>query len=458
MNRVIALTERMPWDPEPYDASMDAFFGGVEIQALEKLPKPLVLALAEEAQDPEFLAYLVGVLRTQDPYNTIMDAMAKEMAAEQMGLDGYLGYVGMDGLDHLGKSFFKKIGQKIKSVAKKITKPIIDVHKKAFAAVKKIEKKVVRGAQNVWRKYGNIILTVVGAVLAPFTGGASLAAASVLIAANTMYAKKKAADAAKKAAKADAATQQAAADQANSEVMAQVDQFYRDNQAWFEEHAITPDKWATLTLDQKIDIINAGAKGTLPVGIGPVVGTGANEPAPGTVPTTTPVPQPYPPPMPVVSPPSGGQPVYIPGGGPGPAPGAPAPSGGEPSYGPPPGGGAAPADAPPAKETFDVLVEGAPVGTFPTLEGAARAALAMTTAGDRFEVIANGKSTGLRIRTTDGSLDVPPGMEAEVRSMPREKMAEFVAQAEKDTKGSGGIPWGWILLAAGGAAKVTGII
>lgn len=105
-----------------------------------------------------------------------------------------------------------------------------------------------------------------------------------------------------------------------------------------------------------------------------------------------------------------------------------------------------------------MLIEGAHVGTFPTLEGAAKAALAMTQTGDRFEVIANGKSTGLRIRTSSGSLDVPPDMDAQVRSMSHEKMVEFVAQAEKDTKGAGGgFPW-WILLVAGGAAKVTGII
>ena len=105
--------------------------------------------------------------------------------------------------------------------------------------------------------------------------------------------------------------------------------------------------------------------------------------------------------------------------------------------------------------TFDLLVEGQRVGTFSTLEDAARAALGMTQPGDRFEVIANGQSTGLRVRTSKGSIDVPPDIEAQVRAMPREKMAAFVAQAEKET--GGGFPW-WILLVGGGVvAKVAGV-
>lgn len=462
MSRMM-LSEPMPWEPPPFeDDGMDSFFGGVEIAKLEKLPPRLQAALAEEAQDPEFLAYLVGVLRTSDPYSTLVDAMGKELAAEQMGLDGYLGYVGMDGLDDLGKSFFKRVGSAIKRVAKKV---IIDPHKKVFQTLKKIEKKVVRGAERVWRKYGNIILTVVGAALSIFIGPAAMAAASVLIAANTMYQKKKAADAAKRAAKKEAGQLQAEADVSNAELVKQVDQFFRDNQAWFLEHGITPEKWATLTLDQKIDIINAGAKGTLPVGIGPVVDPNTGQPVStppsgGTPPSTMPPSGTIigPPPGGIQPPPGGGGATWGGGGGGGggPQPGGGGGGGGGPQYGPPPGG-EAPADSGPTVGTFDLMVEGQPAGTFPTLEEAARAALAKTTPGDRFEVYANGQSTGLRVRTSSGSIDVPADLVAQVRGMARDKMGDFVAQAEKDTKGGGGIPWGWILLAAGGVAKVAGV-
>lgn len=105
--------------------------------------------------------------------------------------------------------------------------------------------------------------------------------------------------------------------------------------------------------------------------------------------------------------------------------------------------------------TFDVLVEGQKIGTFGVLGEAAQAALQATTPGDRFEVIANGQSTGLRIRTSSGSIDVPPDIEAKVRTLPRERMGEFVEKAEKELadKKGGGFPW-WLLLVGGGAALV----
>jgi hypothetical protein len=415
---------RLPWESDPYSPSnLEMFLGAAESEAIDKLPKHLVAYLLDEAEDPAFVTdYLIPALRTSNPHETIMSDMAREAMRYQLAEYG----VGSFELYEmgLGKSFFKKIGK----VIRKVTAPI-----------HRIEKKIVRGVEKVWHKYGNIILTVVGGVMSIFVGPAAMAAASVLIAANTMYQKKKAADAAKKAAKQDAAQQMAAADATTAQVAAQVEQFYQQNTQWFLDHGITPDKWASLTLDQKIDIINAGAKGTLPVGIGPTVDPSTSQPitAPGTSPGT--------------GPPAGG-------GGGGPAPGGYAPGGGgggggEPSYGPPPGGETGGA---PTAEAFNVLVEGKQIGTFGTLEAAAKAALDATKTGDRFEVIANGRSTGLRVRTSSGSIDVPPDMEAQVRAMSHEKMMEFVAQAEKDTKG--GIPWGWIILAAGGAAKITGII
>ncbi len=126
--------------------------------------------------------------------------------------------------------------------------------------------KVVDGAKKFMAgKYGNIVIGAVGAVLAPFTGGASLAAAAALTAANGMYQTKKAAEEAKKAAKADASQLQAQADQAEAETRQQVDAFYSQNQAWFSQHGITPDKWAAMSLEEKIAVIQAGADGKLQV-------------------------------------------------------------------------------------------------------------------------------------------------------------------------------------------------
>ena len=40
-----------------------------------------------------------------------------------------------------------------------------------------------------------------------------------------------------------------------------MDQFFQQNQAWFAQHGITPEQWASMTFDQKVAAINAGAAG-----------------------------------------------------------------------------------------------------------------------------------------------------------------------------------------------------
>lgn len=396
--------------------------GIAEVEALERLPRELQALLAAESSDPSFVAeFLVPALRTPDPYETIMARIVREAAGKELADMGLA--------DHgLGKSFFKRAASAIKRVHKAVEKKIVP------KAIQKLHAKIQKPMKKVWRKYGNIIIQIAGVVLAPFTGGASLAAAAVLVAANSAYNAKRAADQAKKAAKAEAGAMEADANRQTAELAAQVDRFYADNQAWFLEHGIGPDQWARLTLDQKIDIINAGAKGTLPVGIGPEVsGPGAAAP-------------------PGYAPPPGAPPGY------GPPPGAPAPGApgapGEPGYGPPP---AAPGEAPAG--VFDIMVEGKKLGTAANLDDAVEAALGATISGDRFEILANGQSMGLRVRTSDGAIEVPADIEAQVRAMPRAKMGEFVAQAEAEMAAAagGGFPW-WLLLVGGGALKVTGVI
>lgn len=250
-----------------------------EVETIRRMDPVVQEFLADAvSEDPDFLhEYVLPTLEGySDPEERILsdlsDAiMAHEMA--EMGLGDYEGNLG-----NLGKSFFKKVGKAIKKVAKKISKPIIQVHKKAFEAAKKVEKKVVRAVEKTarkagaavskaWQKYGNIFITVLGAVLAPFTGGASLAAAAAITAANTMYQKKRAADQAKRAGRAEAAQLAAEAAAAEAETMRQVDAFYSQNQQWFvDQLGVTPDKWAQLTLTQKIDLINAGVRGRAPSG------------------------------------------------------------------------------------------------------------------------------------------------------------------------------------------------
>ena len=383
--------------------------GTTEIYELERLPKELQQILAVESEDPTFVTeFLVPALRTEDPYETIVSQIVREATASElagMGLSDY----------GLGKSFFKRAAGAVKRIHKAVQKKIVP------KAILKIHKKVGKVGKKVWRRYGSIIIMVVGAALTLLTGGAAGPVIAVLAAANTAYMNKRKADEAKKAGKTEAAAMAAESDKQMAELAAQVDQFYADNQPWFLEHGITPDKWAQLTLDQKVDIINAGAKGTLPVGIGPEV--------PG---------------------PEGQAPPQVQAPAPGAAPPG-APAWREPEAPP------SPAEA--RAGTFDVLVEGNKLGTAATLEDAVAAALGATIPGDRFEIIAGGQSTGLRVRTADGSVDVPPDIEAQVRSMPRARMGEFVGDAEKAIaeRGGGGFPW-WLILGGGGLLKVAGVI
>ncbi len=429
-----------------------------ELDRLDKLPKSLVKLLALEAEDPSFVTgYLIPALHTHNPYKKITDDIAEELYRDEMGMGD------------LGKSFFKRIGSAIKRTVKKV---VIDPHKRVFEAAKRIEKKVVRQVERSWRKYGAIVVTVLGAALAPFTGGASVAAAAVIVAADTMYKKKKAAEEAKKYARAEARQLQAEADAQEREIARQVDQFYNDNKAWFLQYDLGPEKWAKLTLQQKIDFINAGANGTLPPGMGPA--QTPNEPVSNTTPTSTMPPGTITPPtgvpptsmMPVTQGPVMDRPS---GSSSGPADGATYSSGGA-QYGPPPpapGGYGYPQEGPqdaPATASdgapagsYELLVEGQSVGQYTNLTAATKDALANTSRGDRFEVLFNGKTTGLRIRTSTGSVEAPAGQEDRIRMMDHAQVVSIVDQAEGQSgSSSGGIPWGLLAIGAGGILALTG--
>jgi hypothetical protein len=480
--------------------------GAREIAVLETLPEDLQQYLALEAEDPEFVNnFLVPALRSGDAHGIILETIAREYTAHAMGaIDDTSEFYEWD--TGMGKSFFKKVFKKITQIPKKIQKIIKKVlPKSVLKLVKKVGPWVSVGMPaKTFRKIGPILISIAGAVLAPFTGGASLVAATLIVKARQMYLAKNAADAAKRAARADYAEQKKAADAAEAETLAMVDKFFADNPAWFLQHDITPEKWATLTLDQKIDIISGGAKGTLPVGIGPVeapppgasteptmaqvdayynanlslfvpygvtpdkwagftlaqkleiIRTGVAAPTtPGTpttpttpaVTTTAPsyAPSTYVPPayaQPGYSQPTS-QPSFAPS---------------QPDYTQAPSAdtqqaqASAAAEVIAAKGTFDLYVEGQKTDTFSTLEIASKSALMRTKLGDRFEIIANGVSTGLRVRTSSGSIDVPADIEDKVRGMDRAKMGEFVAQAENATSTGSAIPWYLLPLAAAAGA------
>jgi hypothetical protein len=234
--------------------------------------------------------------------------------------------------------------------------------------------------------------------------------------------------------------------------MAQVDDFYNKNQSLFIPYGVTPVMWSTLTLEQKLDIIRTGVE--IPEGtVTPVTET---TPTPAV--TTMPV-QPVVRPVQTstVAPLTPSQLPYIP------------PSSGPPSatyY--PPEVSQPPSPEPPSpamkeavdsitsKGTFDVYVEGDKVGIYDSLDMASKNVLMKTKRGDRFEVVANGVSTGLRIRTSSGSIDVPADIDAKIRTMNRDEVVSFVEKAEKETGTGGGVPW-YLILGGGAAAAALAL-
>jgi hypothetical protein len=172
--------------------------------------------------------------------------------------------------------------------------------------------------------------------------------------------------------------------------MAEVDAFYAQNRGYFEQLGYPASTWALMSLGQKSEAINKATSGTLPES-NPISVDPSETPAPPTADTVA--------------------------------------------------------------VTYDLQIEGANSGSFAKLEDAVAAALGATTPGDRFEVLYNGKTTGLRIRTTTGSVDVPADIDSQVRLLSRDKMGQFVVDAETKTAATGGgVPW-WII--GGGAAAAA---
>jgi len=261
-----------------------------EVETIRRMSPVLQEFISDAiAEDKNFLGdYLLPVLDGPDPENVLLEdlqAALCDLEFEEAGLGEF---------GNLGKSFFKKIKKAVKKVHDKVQKAILPksvkklvdkVEDKVSKAVTKAGEKVRETGKKVWKKYGNIIIGAVGLVLAPFTGGASLAAAAALTAANQAYMKKRAADQAKRMARADAGQLAAEAQQQQAAAEQELNNFYSQNQQWFIDNLdLTPDKWAQLTFEQKVDILQNGLAGRVP----------GNAPMPAPPESSAPMPAPQP--------------------------------------------------------------------------------------------------------------------------------------------------------------------
>lgn len=109
-----------------------------------------------------------------------------------------------------------------------------------------------------------IIIGVVGAVLAPFTGGASLAAAAVLSAAYSINQKRIATNKAKREGKAVAKQMQAQVNVESASLNKQLDDLFKQNPAIFAAAGITSAQWAGMSVDQKLAVVERINSGKMP--------------------------------------------------------------------------------------------------------------------------------------------------------------------------------------------------
>jgi hypothetical protein len=109
-----------------------------------------------------------------------------------------------------------------------------------------------------------IIIGVVGAVLAPFTGGASLAAAAVLSAAYSINQKRIATNKAKREGKTVAKQMQAQVDAESKSLNKQLDDLFHQNQEVFTAAGITSAQWAGMSVDQKLAVVERINSGKMP--------------------------------------------------------------------------------------------------------------------------------------------------------------------------------------------------
>lgn len=416
-----------------------AGLGDHEIFAMRRLSPGSLALIADELTNPASWPSVRKVLRAPDVEKAIADEVARTV---ELAVSAIAPAVGMGDYDYEGDdlqdvgfgNFFKKIGKKIKKVAKKVVdihkkvlkKTIVEPHKKMVKITKKVAKQVGKAI----KPYIPIILTVVGAVLSPFTGGASLAVAAALNAAYTIAMKAKQARAAKAANKKEAKAMQAEVDAAKKDLDKQLDDLFTQNQGVFAAAGISQAQWNAMTTEQKLAVverINSGKMPSSQENADNAAAAQGQEPPKQTQTwqqaiQSSPVMQQW---------------------------------------------GEAAGDVDTQKEgiqtptgTYEVYVEGQMVGSAQTLEEASGILSQNSKAGDRVEMVLNGKSLGLKIVTAGGGvISVPKELEAKVRAASREEVDGIIQRATQGaatttTSSSGGGGMMALLLLGGGAVAL----
>ena len=419
---------------------------------LRTLPPTVRSYLVEEWTDPTARSTVIKILNSPDPTRALAREISYEVRTEVRNV-AYLEAVDAlpPGLEGFGKSFkriTRRITKPIKKIRRKIHKKVPAlrkvskfrkrlhrkgrkitkrVAKRTYKAIKKVGKKVMP----VLKKYGPIIISVAGAVLAPFTGGLSLAAAALVTTSYKVARQRKEAKKIKRAQKKEAAAMMAEVAREEKALNAQADQLFEENKNIFAGAGITSSQWYSLSVQEKIAVIEKINSGEMPAVPEAADATAAAEGVPAPPPGGTwqqaiqksPVIQAY------------------------------------------QDAAAQPSIAPVRKVTpspqnptgeYEVYSEGQKIATVSNPQEAAYIIERDTVAGDRVEVFHNGQSTGLKLRTSTGLTAVPRGHEGQVRALSHDQTEELVGKAEGSAKAKkGGIPWGVVLAAGGIVAAVA---
>ncbi len=422
---------------------------------MRRLSRSSLALIADELQHPASWSAVRRVLRAPDVERAIAEQVSAEISraiaaiAEARGAGLGDDEFDLDLVDGGFSGFFKKIGKKIKKAAKKVVeihkkvakKAIIEPHKKVIKATQKVAKKSVqitkktasrvsafqkRAIKKVGKAikpYIPVILTVVGAVLAPFTGGASLAVAAALNAGYMLAMKAKQAKAAKKANRQEAAALQAEVSAQTAELNKELDTLFSQNQGVFAAAGISQAQWNAMSVEQKLAVVERINSGKMPSS--QENATNAAEAQGQEPPKQTQTWQQA----------MQSSPIWAQWGE----------SAGDTD--------AATAGVQTPTGTYDVYVEGRKVGSAQTLSEASQIMATNSKSGDRVEMFLDGRSLGLKIVTTGGGvISVPPDRVDEVRAASRQQIDGLIDSATKSVKAStesgSGSAGTWLLLAA----------
>jgi len=402
--------------------------GQSERLVLRRLSPATQRLIYDELQsDPSTADEIMELLREPDPERAIARSISEEVVKTiSSGMSGY-------GLGRMPK--WKSFKKSVSHVAAKAQENVSDAAKKAQEIVKKVApysslpvalltktktgQAIVQRAKVAAKKYGPTAVVLGATILMAIPGGQPFGLAIIAIAQArqaVMAAKKRAQEAAD-AASADADALNAQAAEIARQYAADVEVFYQENQKFMENAGYPRDKWDALSPEEKDAVIVKLFGAVDAVGNDVIEGTSdAGETVESGVDWSQ-------------------QPDII----------EPGPSGTQ-----------APIDT--GGVTYELVVEGKTVFTTEKGLDAITAVLgSYANSGDRFEILAGGRSTGLKVMTAAGPISVPPDQEAGVRGATPDQMRGFVAQAETSAgvqKPKGGFPV-WLLAIPAAAIAVT---